>query len=43
MGLTGHVARMGENISAFKVSVRKPEVKGSLGRPGRSSENTVPI
>jgi hypothetical protein len=28
MGLIGHVARMGENRSAFKVSVRKPEVKG---------------
>jgi hypothetical protein len=35
MRWVGHVARMGEMRSAFKVLVGKPEGKRPLGRPGR--------
>jgi hypothetical protein len=31
----GHVARMGEKMSAHRILVAKPEGKSSLGRPRR--------
>jgi hypothetical protein len=35
MRWTGHVAQMGEKTSAYRILVRKPEGKRSLGRPRR--------
>jgi len=35
MRWTGHVARMGEERGVYKLLVRKPEGKRSLGRPRR--------
>jgi hypothetical protein len=32
MRLSGHVARMGKNRNTYRILVRKPEVKRSLGR-----------
>jgi hypothetical protein len=33
MKWAGHVARMGEIINVYSVTVRTPKAKGSLGRP----------
>jgi len=38
-----YVARIGETRGAFAVLVRKPEVKGPLGKPGLRWENNVKI
>jgi hypothetical protein len=35
MRSAGHVARMGENMNAYKILVGKPESKRPLGRPRR--------
>jgi hypothetical protein len=35
MRWAGHVARMGEKRTAYRISVRKPEGKRPLGRPRR--------
>ena len=37
----GHVARMEEGRSAFKISTGKPTEKRPLGRPGRRWENKI--
>ena len=37
----GHVARMGEGRSAFKILTGKPKGKRSLGRPRRRWEDTL--
>jgi len=39
MGWAGHVARMGERRSLYRVLVGKPEGKGPLGRPRRRCED----
>jgi len=36
----GHVARMGERISVYRILVGKPEGKRPLGRPRRRREET---
>jgi hypothetical protein len=41
MGWTGHVARMGESIDAYRVLVGKPEGRRQLGRPGHISEDNT--
>jgi hypothetical protein len=41
MRWVGHVARMGENRTAYKLLVEKPEGKRSLGRSRRSSVNNI--
>jgi hypothetical protein len=41
MRWTGHVARMGENRTAYRVLVRKPEGKKPLGRPRRGREDNI--
>jgi hypothetical protein len=41
LGLTGHVARMGERRGAYRASVEKPEGRRPLGRPRRRWEDTV--
>jgi hypothetical protein len=33
MGLTGHIARIGEKRNAYRLLVGKPEGKRPLGRP----------
>jgi hypothetical protein len=38
---TGHVARMGERRSAYRVLMGKPERKRSLGRPRSKWEDTI--
>jgi hypothetical protein len=35
MGLTGHVARLGEKRNAYRILVGKPEGRRPLGRPRR--------
>jgi len=37
----GHVARMGEKRSVFRVLVGKPEEKRPLGRPRRRWEDNI--
>jgi len=37
----GHVARMGDRRSVFRVLVRKPEGKRSLGRPRRRWKDNI--
>jgi hypothetical protein len=37
----GHVAHIGEMINAYRMLVRKPEEKRSLGRPGHRWENNI--
>ena len=37
----GHVARMGEKRSVFRVLVGKPEEKRPLGRPKRKWEDNI--
>jgi hypothetical protein len=41
MRWAGHVARMGEERKVYKVLVRKPEGKRSLGRPRRRWEDGI--
>jgi len=41
MGLTGHVARMGERRGVYRVLVGKPEEKRQLGRHRRRWEDNI--
>ena len=41
MRWTGHVARMGEGIGAYRVLVGKPGGKIPLGRPRRRWEDNI--
>ena len=41
MRWAGHVARMGEERGAYRVSVGKPEGKRPLGRPRRRRVDTI--
>jgi hypothetical protein len=41
MGWTGHVARMGEERSVYRVLVGKPERKRPLGKPRRRWEDII--
>jgi hypothetical protein len=41
MRWAGHVARMGEERTVYKVLVGKPEGRSPLGRPRRRLENGV--
>jgi len=41
MKLTGPIVRMGEGISAYRVSVRNPEGKRPLGRPRLEWEDNI--
>jgi hypothetical protein len=41
MRWVGHVAHIGESISAYKVLMGKPEGRVPLGRPWRTRENNV--
>jgi len=41
MRLVGHVARMGERRVVYRVLMRKPEGKRSLGRPGSRWEENI--
>jgi hypothetical protein len=41
MRWAGHVARMGEKRSVYRVLVGKPEGKRQLGRPRRRCERTI--
>jgi hypothetical protein len=41
--LAGHVARMGEGISVYRVLVGKPEGKRPLGRPRRRWEDNIKL
>jgi len=41
MRWAGHVARMGEGRGVYRVLVRKPEEKRSLGRPRRRWEDNI--
>jgi hypothetical protein len=41
MRLAGHVARMGEEISVYRVLMGKPEGKRPLGRPRRRWEDNI--
>ena len=43
MRWAGHVARMGDRRSVFRVLVRKPEGKRPLGRPRRRWEDNIKI
>jgi hypothetical protein len=40
---TRHVAHMGDNRNAYRVSVDNPEGKGSLGRPSRRWEDNMKV
>jgi hypothetical protein len=40
---TGHIARMGEEIHAYEVLVRKPEGKRILGSPSHILEDNIKI
>ena len=40
---TGHIARMEEGRSAFKILTRKPTGKSPLGRPRRRWEDNIRI
>jgi hypothetical protein len=37
----GHVARMGQNMNAYRILVGKPEGKRPLGRPRRRWEDII--
>ena len=41
MRWTGHVARMGEGRSVYRVLVGKPEGRRPLGRPRRTWEDNI--
>jgi hypothetical protein len=41
MRWVGHVARMGEGRGVHRVLVGKPEVKRTMGRPKRRSEDNI--
>jgi hypothetical protein len=41
MGWAGHVARMGEGRSVYRVLVGRPEDKRPLGRPRRRWEDNI--
>jgi hypothetical protein len=41
MGLTGNVARMGEERGVYRVLVGKPEGMRQLGRPRRTWEDNI--
>ena len=41
MRLTGHVARLGERRSVYRVLVEKPDGKRQLGRPRRRWEDNI--
>jgi hypothetical protein len=41
MRWTGHVARMGEGRSVYRILVRRPEGKRPLGRPGCRWEDNI--
>jgi hypothetical protein len=41
MRWAGHVARMGEKVNAYRISVGKQEGKRPLGRPGHRWENNI--
>ena len=41
MRWAGHVARMGESRCVYRILVRKPEGKSSLGRPKRRWEDNI--
>ena len=41
--MSGHVARMEEGRSAFKILTRKPTGKRPLGRPRRRWEDNIRI
>jgi hypothetical protein len=43
MRWAGHIARMGENRTAYRILVRKPEGKGPLGRHRRRWEDNIKI
>jgi hypothetical protein len=43
MRLAGHIARMGENRNAYRISVGKPEEKRPLGRPRRRWVGNIKI
>jgi len=38
---TGHVARMGEGRSVYRVLIGKPECKRPLGKPRRRREDNI--
>jgi hypothetical protein len=41
MRLSGHVARVGERRSAYKILVVKPEGKRALGKPRRRRVDNI--
>ena len=41
MRWAGHVARMGERRCVYRIMVRKPEGKRSLGRPSHRWEDNI--
>jgi hypothetical protein len=41
MKWTGHVARMGESRGVYRVLVRDPEGKRTLGKPGHRCEDNI--
>jgi hypothetical protein len=43
MGRAGHVARTGEKKNAYKIFMRKPEGKRSLGKPRRRLVGNIKI
>jgi hypothetical protein len=43
MRWAGHVARMGEKRNAYRILVRKPEGKRTLGRPRRRWVDNIKI
>ena len=43
MKWAGHVARVGESRSVYRVLVRKPEGKRPLGKPRRRWEDNIKI
>jgi len=43
MRWAGHVARMGDRRGVYRVLVRKPEGKRTLGRPRRSWDDNIKI
>jgi hypothetical protein len=43
MKWVGHVARMGERRGEYKILVRRPEGRRSLGRPRRRWEKNIKI
>jgi len=43
MRWAGHVARMGEERGVYRVLVRKPEGRRTLGRPRRRSVDNITV